>query len=296
VTEKDNPSQDATDLHLVGRPVELTLLAWWGLKAFGHLAVGETILQFLQEAVEGRRGALIPLLADLSQDATADKILLNEHGSNLIFEGLQLHIDPWCSLVVRWARSPDGSFDRVARDPELFGDLASAPTLGIETADTTPLLHRDHLLPPVLIVSNLPTQYSDVWRVGQFSERKEGHFSERNNNAFRTMKTELELRPIHHQKQVRSDAHIFITVCAYHLLHSIRTTLKQSGITYRWKTIRDLLATHGRVTTRMKTKDGKVIYVRKCSEPEPIQKTIYDALHLKPVPCKPQKVTLKQNS
>ena len=114
-------------------------------------------------------------------------------------------------------------------------------------------------------------------------------------DAFRTMKSELKLRPNHHQKQTRSDTHIFITVCAYHLVHSIRTTLKQAGITYRWETIRDLLATHGRVTTRMKTKGGNVIYIRKCLEPEPFHTTIYDALHLKYVPCKPKKVTLTQN-
>ena len=33
-------------------------------------------------------------------------------------------------------------------------------------------------------------------------------------DAFRCMKSELGLRPIHHQKEVRCDGHIFITVIA----------------------------------------------------------------------------------
>jgi len=38
---------------------------------------------------------------------------------------------------------------------------------------------------------------------------------------------------------------------------SIRTRLRQVGISYRWETIRELLSTHSRVTNRMKTKEGK---------------------------------------
>jgi transposase len=51
-------------------------------------------------------------------------------------------------------------------------------------------------------------------------------------DAFRCMKSELGLRPIYHQKEVRCDGHIFITVLAYHLLHAIRFKLRQKGIRY----------------------------------------------------------------
>jgi transposase len=49
-------------------------------------------------------------------------------------------------------------------------------------------------------------------------------------DAFRCMKSELGFRPIHHQTELRTDGHIFITVLAYHLLHSIRFKLKRQGI------------------------------------------------------------------
>lgn len=77
-------------------------------------------------------------------------------------------------------------------------------------------------------------------------------------DAFRCMKSELGLRPIYHQKETRCDAHIFITVLAYHLLHIIRFKLRQKGVRSCWTTIRQQLSTQGRVTTTMKREDGKV--------------------------------------
>jgi hypothetical protein len=112
-------------------------------------------------------------------------------------------------------------------------------------------------------------------------------------DAFRTLKSELDLRPIHHQKEIRSDSHIFIAVIAYHILHSIRTRLKQVGLNYRWSTIRKFLSTHTRISNRQNTKDGKTIHIRKCSHPEPFHKTIYNALHLDYTPCKQKKLIVK---
>lgn len=111
-------------------------------------------------------------------------------------------------------------------------------------------------------------------------------------DTFRTMKSELKIRPNYHQKENRSDTHIFLTVFAYHILHSIRTRLKQVGIHYRWETIRSWFSTHCRVTNRFKSQEGKTIYIRKCSTPEYFHKTIYDALHLDYIPCKPKKVVI----
>lgn len=103
-------------------------------------------------------------------------------------------------------------------------------------------------------------------------------------DAFRTLKSELLLRPVFHQKEQRSDAHIFITLLAYHLLHSIRTCLKEHGIHMSWQQIRDRMSTHCRLTTRLETKDDYTLFIRKCSEPEEFHKVIYDALKLKNCP------------
>lgn len=112
-------------------------------------------------------------------------------------------------------------------------------------------------------------------------------------DAFRTLKSELLLRPVFHQKQIRSDAHIFITLLAYHLLHSIRTCLKQQGINMSWRQLRDRMSTHCRLTNRITTSDKQVLFIRTCSEPEDFHKTIYDALRLDHVPSKTKKYRVK---
>jgi transposase len=109
-------------------------------------------------------------------------------------------------------------------------------------------------------------------------------------DAFRSLKTELKLRPIHHQKEPRSDAHLFITVLAYHLLNTIQTQLKQHGIHKQWWNIRELLSSHVRVTTSMTTQDGRRIHLRKSTEAEPFHRMIYDALQLSYYPLRMKRV------
>ena len=75
--------------------------------------------------------------------------------------------------------------------------------------------------------------------------------------AFRTLKTDLGLRPIYHQKTDRISGHIFISVLAYHILHAIRYQLLANNITDSWQTIQSKLSTHYRVTTILKQKDNK---------------------------------------
>ncbi len=111
-------------------------------------------------------------------------------------------------------------------------------------------------------------------------------------DAFRSMKSELGLRPVHHQIEYRCDGHLFITVLAYHVLQSIRLKLKAHGITHSWATIRQTLSTHYRVTTSIKRSDGMVVYVRKTAKPEECHIRIYNALGLPSRPGKTSKIIL----
>lgn len=111
-------------------------------------------------------------------------------------------------------------------------------------------------------------------------------------DAFRSMKSELGLRPVYHQKEHRTDGHLFITVLAYHIMQTIRFALKGKQITESWSTIRKALSTHVRITTTMKRDDGRVIHIRKSTRPEPFHIKIYDALHLPHQPGKTIKTTL----
>lgn len=98
--------------------------------------------------------------------------------------------------------------------------------------------------------------------------------------VFRTLKTELGLRPIFHKTDSRVDAHLFITLLAYTIIHTIRHKLKANGITYSWTTIRDITQNQIRVTTTAKCKDGQILYLRKSSLLNEKQKEIFNALEI----------------
>ncbi len=111
-------------------------------------------------------------------------------------------------------------------------------------------------------------------------------------DAFRCMKSELGLRPIYHHKESRCDGHIFITLLAYHVMHTIRFKLRKQGINFTWATIRKQLSSLARVTTTMKQKDGKIIHIRKTVKSEPQHQAIFDALNLTGRPGKMIKVII----
>ena len=101
-------------------------------------------------------------------------------------------------------------------------------------------------------------------------------------SVFRTLKSELGLRPIYHKTQKRVDAHLFITTLAYTIIHTIRYKLKSKNINYSWSTIRDVISSQVRITTTANCKDGKVLYLRQSSLlTNEKQKEIYAFLNIK---------------
>lgn len=107
--------------------------------------------------------------------------------------------------------------------------------------------------------------------------------------AFRSLKSELGFRPVYHQKEERIDGHLFISVLAYHLLHTIRYQLKQKGIHASWDTLREVLASQCRITTTLQLKNGKTVKIRKSSSPDANQLSIYQALGIGTHPGKTEK-------
>ena len=99
--------------------------------------------------------------------------------------------------------------------------------------------------------------------------------------VFRSLKSELGLRPIFHQTQSRVDGHLFLTLLAYSIVHTIRYKLKQNDIHYSWDRIKEKLNTTCRITTSMKCRDGTSLYIRQSEEITTEQKEIYDILNIK---------------
>ena len=53
-------------------------------------------------------------------------------------------------------------------------------------------------------------------------------------SVFRSLKSELGLRPIYHLTDRRTEGHLFITVLAYQVVQVIRLRLRQKGLTLSW--------------------------------------------------------------
>jgi hypothetical protein len=93
--------------------------------------------------------------------------------------------------------------------------------------------------------------------------------------AFRDLKSDLGLRPIHHQIERRTKSHLFIGVLAYHLLVGIETKLKENGDHRDWKTIRNVMSTHQRTTVIMSDVNRTEYHIRVSGRPETQHSEIY---------------------
>ena len=68
--------------------------------------------------------------------------------------------------------------------------------------------------------------------------------------VFRSLKSELGLRPVFHQKTDRVSGHLFISVLAYHVVHTIRFQLKAFSIHLCWDGLRCALEGQDRITVQ----------------------------------------------
>ena len=100
--------------------------------------------------------------------------------------------------------------------------------------------------------------------------------------VFRSLKSELGLRPIHHQLENRCKAHLWISVLAYQCVMFLRRTLKANGkdggIHASWHSIRTQMEGQRRITATFAAQAGGTLHIRKTSQPEPDAKVIYAAL------------------
>ena len=102
--------------------------------------------------------------------------------------------------------------------------------------------------------------------------------------VFRALKSELGLRPVFHHKTGRVNAHLFLSVLAYHLVHSLRLQLKAHGLHSSWDGLRRQLDGQVRITSVLRRKDGATYHIRKATRPEPRQREILDALGISHAP------------
>jgi len=92
------------------------------------------------------------------------------------------------------------------------------------------------------------------------------------------------LRPVYHQKDESTEAHLFLSILAYTLVNTIRYKLKNRGIHHDWQNIIRIMNTQKAGTITMNQKNGKQINKRVCSVPSANVQEIYSATNYKPMP------------
>jgi transposase len=112
--------------------------------------------------------------------------------------------------------------------------------------------------------------------------------------AFKELKHDLAVRPIHHQNESRIEAHIFVAFLAYCLQVTLKARLRTraGGITPR-----EVLAkfkTMQMVDVRIPTTDGRELVLSRYTQPEAEQRMLLEHLRLTLPQQPPPKITAKQ--
>ena len=124
----------------------------------------------------------------------------------------------------------------------------------------------------VIQTSHKGLEAKEIWRLYTTLTKVEA--------AFRALKTDLGVRPVHHQLADRTRAHLFISVLAYHLLICIEEQLRAKGDRRRWSTIRTELFTHQRTTITMTDSENRIHHIRVSGRPEKNHQEIYQLLNV----------------
>lgn len=108
----------------------------------------------------------------------------------------------------------------------------------------------------------------------------------------RQLKTDLSLRPIHHQKDENSDAHLFLGLLSYWIVNTIRHKLKQHGNNHYWTEIKRIMSTQKAITTDGVNPLGECVTTRLCSDANDSAAEIYRQLGYNPIPFRRRVTTI----
>ena len=98
--------------------------------------------------------------------------------------------------------------------------------------------------------------------------------------AFKTMKDDLNLRPIHHQLEQRIEAHIFVAFLAYCLHVTLRARLKPLAPGLTPRAVIDKLAAVQMLDVHFPTTDGRTLVMSRYTELNAAQKLLVKQLKL----------------
>jgi len=112
--------------------------------------------------------------------------------------------------------------------------------------------------------------------------------------AFRTLKSDLAIRPIFHQKMQHIEAHVFISFLAYCLYVTLGRHLKSLAPGLTSRSALEKFAAVQMVDVRIPTTDGRELLLTRYTQPEPELKLLLERLHLELPAQPPPKISAAQ--
>jgi len=112
--------------------------------------------------------------------------------------------------------------------------------------------------------------------------------------AFKCLKSDLAIRPIHHQLEHRVEAHIFVAFLAYCLMVTLRQLLRPRAPGLTSKAVLETLATIQMVDVWLPITDGRHLVLPRHTQPEPEHKMLLGCLGLSLPPQPPPRITAEQ--
>ena len=103
-------------------------------------------------------------------------------------------------------------------------------------------------------------------------------------SIFRTLKSDLNFRPVFHQKEINIESHLNLSVLAYFIVSFIRYRLKQNKIHHSWTEIVRIMNTQKCNINSMMNIKGEKILLKTCTRPQMKANEIYQAMKYKPMP------------
>jgi transposase len=99
-------------------------------------------------------------------------------------------------------------------------------------------------------------------------------------SAFKSMKSDLAIRPIFHQVQPRVEAHLFVAFMGYCLMAALRKHLEPTAPGLSPKAVLEQLGAIKMVDVCLPTRDGRWLIMPRHTEPEPEQQMLLEKLGL----------------
>lgn len=124
--------------------------------------------------------------------------------------------------------------------------------------------------------TNKAINESEIWQTYNLTRDVEA--------VFRCLKTDLDVRPIYHQKDKYIEPHIWLSILSYQVVNFLRIKLKDSGINDSWTTIVQKMNSMQSSIVTVNNDKQENIYVKLCTRPSVYQKQVFSALNFKQRP------------